>query len=133
MDYKINKKLIRKHHLDVGSFSYYENYMISEVNEGLAFDFQKAAEMLKLTKVYYGNTTPFVYISNRKNSYSFNPTSHFKTGQMFPNLKGYAVVTYDTMNRDIAEMEKSFLASPVRIFDNLDDAIDWVAELIVLD
>ncbi len=107
--------------------------MVVEIKEGIALGFDNATEMLKLAKVYYGNTTPFVYITNRKNSYSFNPTDHFKTAPLFPNLKGYGVVSYDSMNRDIAEMEKTFLNAPVKIFDNLDSAIAWVAELIVLD
>lgn len=133
MSSKINKTLIRKHDLNIGSFYYYENYMVAEIVEGIAFAFENATEMLKLTKTYYGNSTPFVYITNRKNSYSFNPTAHFKTAKMFPNLKGYAVVSYDAINRDIAEMERSFLNAPMRIFDSLDEAIDWVEKLIVLD
>ncbi|WP_281541985.1 hypothetical protein [Maribacter aestuarii] len=133
MSSKINKTLIRKHDLKIGSFYYYENYMVAEVKEGIAVSLENSMEMLKLTKMYYGNSTPFVYITNRKNSYSFNPTAHFKTAQMFPNLKGYAVVIYDHMNKDIAEMEKSFLNTNVRIFDSLVEAINWVEELIVLD
>ena len=133
MSSKINKTLIRKHDLNIGSFYYYENYMIAEIAEGIAFDFENAAEMLKLTKTYYNNSTPFVYITNRKNSYSFNPTAHFKTAKMFPNLKGYAVVSYDNMNRDIAEMERSFLNTPMHIFDSLEEAISWVEELILHD
>lgn len=130
---KINRKLKHRYDLDIGSFYYYENFMVAEIKEGIAVSFENAQEMLKLTKVYFQNTTPFVYITNRKNSYSFNPTAHFKTAQLFPNLKGYAVVTYDPMNTDIAELEKTFLNKPVSIFDNLDDAINWVEELIVLD
>lgn len=130
---KINKTLIRRHDLDIGSIFYHENFMVVEIKDGIALDFDNATEMLQLAKVYYGNTTPFVYITNRKNSYSFNPTAHFKTAPLFPNLKGYAVVSYDPINRDIAEMEKSFLNAPVRIFDNLEDAIDWVGELILAD
>lgn len=51
----------------------------------------------------------------------------------FPNLKGYAVVSYDPINRDIVEMEKSFLNAPMRIFDSLAEAINWVEKQIVLD
>ena len=130
---KINKTLIRRHDLEIGSIYFYENFVVVEIKEGIALDFDNATEMLKLAKIYYGNTTPFVYITNRKNSYSFNPTAHFKTAPLFPNLKGYAVVSYDLINRDIAEMEKTFLNAPVKIFDNLDSAIDWVAELIIPD
>lgn len=107
--------------------------MVAEAKESIAFTYENAQEMLALAKMYYGKLTPFVYISNRKNSYSFNPTAHFKTTAMFPNLKGFAVVVYDTMNKEIAQMEQSFFTTPVNIFNSLDDAIDWVEKIIVLD
>jgi len=133
MSAKINKELLEKHELAVGTISFYKNYMIVEAKEGIAFSYENATELLELCKAYYSNTTPFVYISNRVNSYSFNPTSHFKTAPMFPNLKGYAVVVYDAMSYDIAKMEQTFLNAPVQIFQGLEEAIAWVAELIVMD
>lgn len=133
MSSKINRALIKKYALDVGDFYFYENYMVAEVKEGIAFSFENATEILKLGKIHYNNTTPFVYISNRKNSYSFNPTSHFKTAPMFPNLKGFASVTYDPINNEIAEMEQSFLNTPSRNFNTLEDALNWVEELILMD
>lgn len=129
----INRALIKKYDLDIGSFYFYENYVVSEIKEGVSFTFEKAAEMLELSKVYYGNKTPFVSISNRIHSYSFDPTSHFKSTAMFPNLKGYAVVIYDVINDKIARMEQPFLHKPANTFHNLKDAIDWVEELILVD
>ncbi|QLG45130.1 hypothetical protein [Costertonia aggregata] len=133
MSPKLDRTLTRKHDLEVGYFYFYKNFVISEIKEGMSITFENATEMLRLAKTYFGNTTPFVYISNRKNSYSFNPTAHFKTTQMFPNIKGFAAVVYDDMNRDIAEMEQSFLNVPVNIFTHLDKAIDWAEEIIVMD
>tara|TARA_R110000868_G_scaffold82956_7_gene234042 strand:+ start:26631 stop:27032 length:402 start_codon:yes stop_codon:yes gene_type:complete len=130
---KINRTLIKKYDLAVGTFYFYENFMVSEAKEGVAVSFENAKEMLELAKMHYGKTTPFVYISNRKNSYSFNPTAHFKTTAMFPNLKGFGVVTYDSMNKEIAQMEQSFFKNPVNIFNSLDDAINWVEDLIMMD
>lgn len=133
MTSSLNIKLIKRHDLEVGSFYFYKNHIVSEVNEGIAFSFEKAYQVLELGKAYYGSTTPFVYISNRVNSYSFNPTAHFKTQAMFPNLKGYAVVTYDEMNQEIAVMEQTFLNKPVAIFHKLEEALKWVEELILMD
>lgn len=130
---KINRKLVQKYQLDVGTFYFYENFMVSEITEGIALHFENASEMLSLAKKHYNNKTPFVYIAHRKNSYSFNPTAHFKTTVMFPNLKGYAVVIYDTMNKEIADMERSFMNKPVGIFEGPDKAIDWVEGLILMD
>ncbi len=133
MTREINKKLIKKHVLDIGSVYFYENFVVTEVKEGIVFNFEKAAELFRLGKHYYGNKTPFVYISNRINSYSFEPTAHIKSKELFPNLKGVAVVIHNPVSNKIAELEKAFLSKPTEIFYNLESAIDWVEKLIVLD
>lgn len=133
MTSRLNTELVRKHDLEVGSFYFYKNHIVAEVKEGIAFTFENAFQVLELGKVYYGDTVPFVYISNRINSYSFNPTAHFKTQSMFPNLKGYAVVTYDAINHEIAEMEQTFLNKPMAIFNSLQDALHWTEKLILID
>ena len=133
MTSSLNIELIKRHELDVGSFYFYKNHIVAEVNEGIASTFEKAFQVLALGKAYYGNTTPFVYISNRVNSYSFNPTAHYKTQAMFPNLKGYAVVTYNEVNQEIAQLEQTFLNKPVAIFHKLEHALKWVEELILMD
>ncbi len=133
MSQKINKQLIQKHELDIGVVYFYKNYVVTEIKEGIILNFQKASELFRLGKEYYGNKIPFVYISNRIHSYSFEPTAHFKSTEMFPNLKGYAVVSYNAINNEIAEMEQAFLNKPVNIFSSLDEAIVWVEQLIIPD
>ncbi|AXT53332.1 hypothetical protein D1818_21805 [Aquimarina sp. BL5] len=124
---------IRKHVLDIGSFFFYKNFMVSEMNEGASLNYDKATKLFLLTKEYYGTNIPFVYITNRKNSYSFEPTTHFKSAKLFPNLKGYGVVTYNSINNKIATLEQSFLNVPTRIFENLDDAKLWADKLMLHD
>ncbi len=80
--------------------------------------------MRRLAKEYFGKKT-FVYITNRINSYSFNPTAHFKTVALFPNIVGYATVTYDEINHDIAQLEESFMNRPTKKFRALEEAIEW--------
>lgn len=135
MSYTIEDKLIKKLTLDkVGVFYFYTNFMISEINEGVIIDLNVVLEVTnQYTKKYYGHQVPFVYISNRVNSYSINPTIHFETAKLLSNAKGYAIVTYNTINTEVAKMEKSFLSIPTKVFSTLEDAIKWTKELIVLD
>ncbi|MDY8134069.1 hypothetical protein [Aquimarina sp. 2201CG5-10] len=130
---RINRKLIKKYDLDIGSAYFYENFVVTEIKEGIVINFEKAAKLFQLGKQYYGNKTPFVYISNRIHSYSFEPTAHFKSTELFPNLKGVAVVTYDPVKNKIAELEQAFINKPTSIFYNLEEAIDWVEQLISPD
>lgn len=133
MSQKINEQLIQKYKLDIRVVYFYKNYVVTEIKEGIILNFQKASELFILGKEYYGNKIPFVYTSNRIHSYSFESTAHFKSTKMFPNLKGDAVVTYNTISNEIAEMELAFLNKPVNIFNSLDEAIVWVEQLIISD
>ncbi len=130
MVYNFNNKLINKHKLAIGLFYFYKNHIVSEIKEGVIVTHENCFELFQLITNHYGTTTPFVYISNRKNSYSFVPTGHFKTAKLFPNFAGYGVVTYDSINTKVATLEQSFLENETKIFDNLDDAIIWVDEII---
>ncbi|AXT53329.1 hypothetical protein D1818_21790 [Aquimarina sp. BL5] len=128
-----SKKPVHKHELDIGIFYFHKNFVISEINEGVILTYENASELIKLGKTHYGDKTPFVYIANRINSYSFEPTNHFKTNEQFPNVKGYAVVSYNSIGSKIAELERSFLKIPTRTFYKLDDAIKWVDKLVISD
>ncbi len=134
--YEIFKdKLIGKHAIkDIGTFYYYRNFVISEINEGVVITLDKVIEVSsKYTKKYYGNLTPFVYIANRVNSYSLEPTVHFKTTIMFPNAKGYGIVIYNSLNKQIAALEQTFTGIPTQVFDNLNTAVQWAEKLIAPD
>ncbi|WP_299245569.1 hypothetical protein [uncultured Aquimarina sp.] len=130
MVYNFNKKLIHKHQLTIGLFYFYKNHIISEIKEGVILTFENCSELFELIHSYYGTTIPFVYISNRKNSYSFVPTGHFKSSKLFPNFTGYGVVIYDAINYKVATLEQSFLETPTKIFNCLDDTLLWIDELI---
>lgn len=131
----IEHKLIKKHTVvNIGSFYYYENFMVSEIEEGVVIDLEMVMQVTDMyTKKYYGRHKPFVYIANRINSYSLNPTVHFETAKILPNTKGYAIVTYSKMNAEIANIERPFLKIPIQIFYSMEEAIKWAEDLIVHD
>ena len=125
-----DRKLIKRFESDLGSFFFYKNFVVSEVKANAVITYHNSCGIHELIKSHYGDTEPFVYIANRINSYSFNPTDHFRTEKIFPNLLGFASVTYDNINDEIAELEKAFIIKPVKNFQSLEMAIDWVEELL---
>ncbi|MBQ4820308.1 hypothetical protein [Aquimarina sp. MMG016] len=129
----IDKKFKNKHDLDIGSFYFYENFIIGEVGEGMSLDFESGNKLYQLIDTHYKKKVPYVYISNRIHSYSFTPTRLYGASEHFPNLKGYAIVTYDTINNKVAQLEKKFSDIPTSLFNNLGDAILWAEELISED
>ena len=125
----VQKPLI-EHKLDLGRFVYYPHMSISEVSEGVHMDSENMSKLLQIAKDVYGNDIPFIFISNRIHSYSIDPLGYYEAIKMFPNLKGYAIVSQDNRRRTLAVLEKLFIKKPVRVFDNLDKAAKWAEQRI---
>ena len=49
---------------------------------------------------------------------------------LFPNLKGFAVVTKTLLAKKNAEIEKLFLNKPFEIFSDIDEALSWAKSVI---
>ncbi|GAB1857194.1 hypothetical protein MHTCC0001_20300 [Flavobacteriaceae bacterium MHTCC 0001] len=133
MSFNVKNKLIQKHVVDkIGTFYYFDNFMISELNEGLVVNLEVVLNVTnKLTMKHYGTTTPFVYISHRINSYSIQPTVHLTTQKLMPNTMGYAVVSYNSVHKEIVDIEKLFLDIPAKMFNCIEEAVTWANNIIV--
>ena len=53
------------------TLSFYDRYVIAEINEGVHLDHQHNEALIEITENHYSK--PFVYITNRINSYSVDP------------------------------------------------------------
>lgn len=116
--------------LDIGLFYFYPNMVISRMKEGVTVNFDNVLPVLLKGLQYYTADTPLVYISNRVNSYSFDPTIHLEAREVYSNLKGYGVVVYDKMNLRIAKLEQGFVSCPLHIFHSLEEAKTWAHQLL---
>ena len=119
--------LLDEHRLEFGPIKFYENFLISELNEGEKIDFNKAKVISRLVNKHFNNK-PFAYISNRINSYAVVPTDYYKIHDVFPNLKAFATVIYSDTQKSIVNLENKFLQEKLKTFNNLDEAITWTQE-----
>ena len=125
MIHPLTDKLIGTMELDIGSFRFYPNLVISEMKEGVVVNFDNCLPLFIKGLEFYSVDTPLIYISNRINSYSFDPTLHLEAKAIYSKLNGYAVVVYDEMNYRIALLEQNFMECPVNIFYGLEEAKRW--------
>ncbi|HCW65131.1 MAG TPA: hypothetical protein DG752_10725, partial [Leeuwenhoekiella sp.] len=67
--------LIREEHrFNFGSFYFFDDFIISEINEGELFEWDKAQKVLEVGEKFYKNKGSQVnYISNRVHDYSIKP------------------------------------------------------------
>ncbi len=104
-----------------------DNIIIAEINEGVVLNQDMSDDIIYFSSVVFKNN-PFVYITNRINSYAVDPTIYKGVSQV-ETLKGFAVVS-TTLSARNAEIERLFLNKPFEIFSDLNDAKLWAIQIL---
>ncbi len=102
---------------------FYDNYVISILNEGVNLTVEMSNKMSQIALDYYKGKR-FVYISHRLHNYSVDSDVYIEISKM-KTLSGFVVVSDEKPSIKIALLEKIFLSKPFQIFNNIDDAIFW--------
>jgi hypothetical protein len=120
----LEKSYLTTHDLAIGTFSFYKHVIVGQVREGMQISMDNVLPLLALSWEAYQNTS-VIYISDRKYSYSLDPTMYFEVRKLIPQMTGYAWVVYNDINRQIAELEARFLQCPNAIHMSMDEALKW--------
>ena len=122
-------KYIEKEHKKVempyGNFYFFEKFLLSEINQGVHFSWEKVKKVAEIAHKYYGKNNKVVYISNRVNSYSVEPQSWLKFDKEFNFFKASAIIAYNMKGSLSVVLEKLFSQKRIQKFEKLDDAIKW--------
>ncbi|MGB5314583.1 MAG: hypothetical protein WBN56_01150 [Robiginitalea sp.] len=125
----LEKTYLTTHDLAIGTFSFYEHVVVGQVREGMQICMDNILPLLALSWEAYRNTS-VVYISDRKYSYSLDPTMYYEVKKLAPHITGYAWVVYNEINRKIAELEARFVHCPNAIYPTIDNALQWAVNLL---
>ncbi|MFI0431403.1 hypothetical protein [Mariniflexile sp. HMF6888] len=112
-----------------GHFYLLENFFISELNEGIHFDWEMIKSVMDEVVLFYGPEAQIGYISNRTNSYSTNPQTWDGIYKKYGLIIAGAIVTYNTMTFMNATLEKQFFKKSIKRCLSLEEAIEWVSNL----
>ncbi|MDN3493202.1 hypothetical protein [Winogradskyella bathintestinalis] len=115
------------HNTNLGDIYIFENFVVTNFDEGVDVDFKTFYEVALLIKNYF-KEKPFGYIANRSHSYSINLNDANLFNKEFPNLKVYALVIYNSLTERVFEIENHFFTYNRKAFKDLDYAINWVKE-----
>ncbi|MBQ0788101.1 MAG: hypothetical protein KBT69_11405 [Oceanihabitans sp.] len=117
------------HIFEHGVYYFFKDFIISEVNEGVDYNWEVVKEIITIATKYYEKKNPICLISNRINQYSINPLGWhnlFKSGR---KINGMAVVSYTENSIVSVAVEMLFFNSKLERFHNIFDAINWVKEV----
>lgn len=113
-----------------GNFYFLETFFISEINEGVHFDWQMIQSVMQHVVDFYGADAKLGYISNRVNSYSMNPQTWDKVQKKYNIIVAGAVVIYNKMTFLNASLEKKISKKiNIKRCFSLKEAIVWTLNL----
>ena len=129
-------KFIYRHKISepFGNFYIFDDYVISEINEGIHFNWALAEIVIEQIYDSFGSrNVKLSFISNRINSYSLHPQDWMCFYKQGYQLQAYAIVAYNKIGLMNVILEKLFSQTRIRKFHHLDDAVNWIEEIKTRD
>lgn len=123
LDFFKNIRQVRE--FEFGIFYFFDGLVISEMKDGVVFNWRMAEKAIKAAHEVLGEGTPIAYISNRINSYFVVPTDWVKFYKNRHQLHFYSVVGYTKGNVLSLFLERLFFRNSIRKFTDLEEAIQW--------
>ncbi|MBD0832813.1 hypothetical protein [Aestuariibaculum sediminum] len=111
-----------------GRFFFCDKFILSEIYEGIHFDWPMISCLLDDVVSFYGSYANIGYISNRIYSYSRDPHSWTEIDK-YNIIVASAIVSYNQMSYLNATLEKRFSKKSIKRCDTLDQAIEWIINL----
>jgi hypothetical protein len=106
----------------------HKSVAIIEIAEGTSLSYKNGIQTFRRLLSIIGDQ-PWVYISNRVNSYSLDPNDYKHLNEI-STLKGIGVIQYKRSIKTAMELEKLFVKKPFKTFNDLDSAIEWALEKV---
>ena len=112
-----------------GEFYLFDTFIISELNDGIHFDWDKIQEVIGMLIDHYGNKPRIGYVSNRVHSYSIEPQLWINFHKDYDFIVASAIISYSDFNYLNATIEKHFTTTSLKRCFSLDEAINWMQDL----
>lgn len=112
-----------------GTLRIQKNIVIGVMNEGISLDLEKF-EQISIFLTNHFKDKSYGYISHRIHSYSIDPTVYMYVADK-DILKAIAIVSNTPLTITNAEFEKQFLKQPLRAFNTLSEARNWLLEILL--
>ena len=128
-DYRNFPSFEQTYILQCGTFYFYKDFIISQINEGEYITLERARELIDIAIGHYGKNTNLSLISNRQNTYDIKHDDWAKFYNKGFQLKALAIVTYNKTDTVDFMAEKKNFPHEIGHFYSLESAITWVQSL----
>jgi len=118
------------YNLKSGDLYFYDDFFISEINEGVVITHIEVVEVINLVHKHFSFNKPYGLISHHLYAYSINLVDVLSLKNEFQFLIANAVVAYSEITLKNFEIEKQLLGFKGSAFFNMEDAINWTLKII---
>ncbi|MBP0904555.1 hypothetical protein ACFSKN_11690 [Mariniflexile gromovii] len=120
--------VIKELNYSFGNVFIFENFVVSEINRGVNFNWDDHGKTITEDVAYYLDTNGInlVYISHRINSYSVVASDWLKFFKHSYNLKGYYIVSENNIGFLNSLIENLFFNGKIKRFTTIEAAVNWV-------
>lgn len=116
--------VVREYHLEFGTIKVYDDYMVSNFDEGTTITLERAYQLIGISEIHFRGRN-FGYISHRSNSYAVDPTIYTYLRGM-NNLKAFAIVSRKEIDMHNFGIEKLFYKKSMEFFIEYNNALAWI-------
>ncbi|WP_055446181.1 hypothetical protein [Lacinutrix mariniflava] len=127
---EISKNLIYvKKEFPFGKMYFLPEFVISEINYGVHLNWEKIEQLVEKIYSHYGMKCKIAYVSNKINSYSYEPNLWDDFYKKYDFIVASVSVCYSHINYVNATIEKQFSKKSIKRTDNIEESIEWVLNL----
>jgi len=117
---------MEEYKLKFGRFEFFDDYVISTINEGVDLVSERLLEFHSLCFEVFQDR-PFSIIERKVSSYSLDPSFYIKYRDSLSNIRAHAVVIESRSSTKLAEYESLYITHcPCKVFNSTDDALSWI-------
>lgn len=123
-----SQDVVREYHLEFGTIKVYDDYMVSNFDEGTTITLERAYQLIGISEIHFRGRN-FGYISYRSNSYAVDPTIYTYLRGM-NNLKAFAIVSRKEIDMHNFGIEKLFYKKSMEFFIEYNNALLWIKKCL---
>lgn len=103
---------------------FFDDFVICQMHEGATYDSDSAYNAIFAISQFFPEDKEFDFVSNRVHDYSIKPVELKRFLGMFPTMRSYHVVFYDSPSRSHLKLESLFAPIPIVAHEQLLQALD---------
>ena len=115
--------------LPFGKIYFFEKFVLSEMDYGIHLCWDKILKVVDEVLLHYGSTCKIGYISNKTNSYSYDPNLWKTFYEKYDFIVASSSIYYSKIDYLNATVEKHFSEKSIKRADSIEDALNWIHNL----